>query len=166
MTDFNRSEFIDLFNKMYQPVKNFLYYKTGDIQLAEDITQDAFVKIWEKRKTIKSSTVKTLLYTVANNLCKNRFEHEQVVLNFANNFHSEEHSNSPDYELEMKEFHQKLQTALGRLNEKYRVVFLMNRIDGLTYVQIAQNLNLSVKAVEKRMKNALHELKKHIDHKI
>jgi RNA polymerase sigma-70 factor (ECF subfamily) len=42
----------------------------------------------------------------------------------------------------------------------------MNRIDGLTYSEIADNLSLSVKAIEKRMKNALDELKKQIDYKI
>jgi RNA polymerase sigma-70 factor (ECF subfamily) len=42
----------------------------------------------------------------------------------------------------------------------------MNRIDGLTYNEIADNLGLSVKAIEKRMKNALDELKKQIDYKI
>ena len=73
---------------------------------------------------------------------------------------------SPEFEMELKEFNDKLKSAINRLNEKNRTVFLMNRIDGLTYGEIAENLNLSEKAIEKRMKNALDELKKTIEYKI
>ncbi|MCY1722877.1 RNA polymerase sigma-70 factor [Prolixibacteraceae bacterium Z1-6] len=166
MPGFEKSDFIELFNHMYQPVKNYVYYKTGDIEVAEDVVQDTFIKIWEKRNEIRKQTVKSLLYTIANNLCKNRFEHQQVVFEFANNYKQEYNNSSPQFELELKEFNNKLQNAIGNLNEKNRTVFLMNRIDGLTYNQIAENLELSVKAVEKRMKNALHELKKTIEYKI
>jgi RNA polymerase sigma-70 factor (ECF subfamily) len=68
--------------------------------------------------------------------------------------------------MEMNEFNDRLKNAINSLNDKNRTVFLMNRIDGLTYNEIADNLGLSVKAIEKRMKNALDELKKQIDYKI
>lgn len=166
MRGFEKRDFIDLFDQMYLPVKNYVYYKSGDMEVAEDVTQDAFVKVWEKRAEIKKETVRSLLYTIAGNLCKNKFEHQQVVFEFANNYKPEQNLSSPEFELEMKEFNQKLQAAIGNLNEKQQCVFLMNRIDGLTYKQIAEHLELSVKAVEKRMKNALSELRKTIDHKI
>ncbi len=166
MTGISKADYIDLFNQLYSPIKNFIYYKTGDIELADDIAQDTFIKIWEKRNEIRNETVKSLLYTIAGNLCKNRFEHQQVVFEFANNFQQTETSVSPEFELELKEFNDKLQNAIGKLNDKNRVVFLMNRIDGLTYKQIADNLGLSQKAIEKRMKNALDELKKTIEYKI
>ena len=89
-----------------------------------------------------------------------------MVFEFANKFRQKETSVSPEFELELKEFNDKLQNAIGALKEKNRVVFLMNRIDGLTYKQIADNLGLSQKAIEKRMKNALDELKKTIEYKI
>lgn len=166
MTGISKADYIDLFNQLYSPIKNFIYYKTGDIELADDIAQDTFIKIWEKRNEIRNETVKSLLYTIAGNLCKNRFEHQQVVFEFANNFQQTETSVSPEFELELKEFNDKLQNAIGKLKDKNRVVFLMNRIDGLTYKQIAGNLGLSQKAIEKRMKNALDELKKTIEYKI
>lgn len=166
MPGIDKTEFIELFKLLYVQIKNYAYYKTGDMEMAEDIAQEAFIKVWEKRKTIRQKTVKTLLYTIAGNLCKNRFEHQQVVFEFTNNYQQNNIAVSPEFELELKEFNNKLQNAIGRLNEKQRTVFLMNRIDGLTYQQIAHNLGLSVKAVEKRMKNALDELKKTIEYKI
>lgn len=166
MPGIEKDGFVELFTQMYQPVKNYVYYKVGDIQVAEDVAQETFIKIWEKRNKIRQNTVRSLLYTIASNLCKNRFEHQQVVFDFANNYNRNQTSNSPEFELELKEFNDKLQTAIGNLREKQRTVFLMNRMDDLTYNQIAENLGLSVKAVEKRMRNALSELKKTIDHKI
>lgn len=161
------NEFTELFNQLYQPVRNFVYYKTGDRDVADDISQDTFSKIWEKRETIRIETVRKLAYTIASNLCKNRFEHQRVVLEFAGNkYISGGNAESPEFEMELKEFNDKLKSAINRLNEKNRTVFLMNRIDGLTYGEIAENLNLSEKAIEKRMKNALDELKKTIKYKI
>lgn len=166
MPGIEKNEFIELFKQLYVQIKNFVYYKTGDIDVAEDIVQEAFLKVWEKRKNIRQNTVKSLLYTIAGNLCKNRFEHQQVVFEFTSNFQQNVFSSSPEFELELKEFNNKLQNAIGRLKEKERTVFLMNRIDGLTYKQIAENLGLSQKTIEKRMKGALSELKKTIEYKI
>ncbi|WP_347841189.1 RNA polymerase sigma-70 factor [uncultured Draconibacterium sp.] len=166
MPGIEKREFITLFNEMFQPVKNYVYYKVGDIEVAEDIAQDAFTKVWEKRSEIRLKTVKSLLFTIASNLCKNRFEHQQVVFEFANNYSRNQWEVSPEFELELKEFNAKLQQEIARLSEKNRTVFLMNRIDGFTYREIANNLGVSVKAVEKRMKNALTELKKTIEYKL
>lgn len=166
MPGIEKTEFIELFNRLYSQIKNFVYYKTGDIEIADDIAQETFIKIWEKKNEIRQETVKSLLYIIAGNLCKNRFEHKKIVFEFANSYQQKEHSVSPEFELELKEFNNKLQNSIGALTEKNRTVFLMNRIDGLTYNQIAENLGLSQKAIEKRMKSALHELKKTIEYKI
>lgn len=166
MPGIEKREFINLFNEMFQPIKNYVYYKVGDIEVAEDIAQDTFAKVWEKRREVRQNTVKSLLYTIAGNLCKNMFEHQQVVYDFANNYDRNQWDVSPEFELELKEFNTKLQNEIARLTEKNRTVFLMNRIDGYTYNEIADNLGISVKAVEKRMKNALTDLKKTIKHKL
>ena len=84
MPGIDKTEFIDLFNQYYSLVKNFVYYKTGNIEIADDITQETFIKVWEKRNEIRKETIKPLLYTIAGNLSKNRFEHQQVVFEFAN----------------------------------------------------------------------------------
>jgi len=67
--------------------------------------------------------------------------------------------------MELKEFDVKLQKALAGLSEINRTTFLMNRIDGLKYKEIAERLNISIKTVEKRMQNALGQLRKTIEHK-
>lgn len=72
---------------------------------------------------------------------------------------------TPEFEMEIKEFDRKLQRVLSELNDNNRTVFLMNRIDQMTYNEIAASLNISVKAVEKRMKKALEHVRKEIEQK-
>jgi RNA polymerase sigma-70 factor (family 1) len=166
MAGINQFEFDRIFLDLYTPVRNSLYYKTGDMQVAEDLVQDTFLKIWEKRETINIITVKSLAYTIANNLFLNKIEHEKVSFRFVSEYKGNDLSNAPDFEMEMKDFDQKLQNSLADLDEKCRTVFLMNRIDDLTYAQIAENLGLSVKAVEKRMGKAIAFLKERLRVKI
>ena len=70
---------------------------------------------------------------------------------------------TPEYLLEEEEFKTKLQSAISGLTEGQREVFLMNRIDGKKYREIAEILNLSQKAVEKRMSGALKALRAQIE---
>ncbi len=166
MTGINKNEFDQIFLEFFNPLRNFIYYKTGDMEEAEDIVQDVFMKLWEKRCEIKKDTVKALLYKIANNLFLNRIEHKKVSLKFEADFSGSEYFNAPDFELEMREFDRRLQDAISDLGEKNRTVFLMNRIEELTYVQIAESLGISVKAVEKRMGKAITFLKERLEFRI
>jgi RNA polymerase sigma-70 factor (family 1) len=166
MSGIDQAAFDQIFDRWYNPIRNFIYYKTGDVYASEDIAQDTFLKIWEKKQEIKIETVKQLLFTIANNLFLNRLEHKKIMFNFVDSYQPNNRSEGPDFELEMKQFDHQLQEALAQLDEKKRTVFLMNRIDDFTYNQIAENLGLSVKAVEKRMEKALIFLRKRIDKKI
>ena len=96
----------------------------------------------------------------------NHLKHRSIVFNFVRNENKSEKVNSPHYELEMKEFKENLERLLAEMPENYRIVFLMNRIDKLTYNEIAERLELSVKAIEKRMSNALSFLREKLKHPI
>jgi RNA polymerase sigma factor (sigma-70 family) len=106
------------------------------------------------------------LYRIANNLFLNIIDHEKVLLKFETEYQGDKFSDTPDFELELKEFDRRLQESLNEMDERNRTVFLMNRIDDLTYVQIAENLGLSVKAVEKRISKAMGFLKERLDIRI
>jgi RNA polymerase sigma-70 factor (ECF subfamily) len=152
-------EFNSLFNRYYTQIRNFLYYKSGKMELAEDLTQDAFMILWTKRENIDPEKVKSYLFTIANNLFLNNVKHQKVVLKFNQQPVNTTSAETPQYLMEEDEFRDSLQQAIGALPEKNRVVFLMNRIDKLTYREIAERLELSVKAVEKRMTKALQKLR-------
>ncbi|MEP2773163.1 MAG: RNA polymerase sigma-70 factor [Fulvivirga sp.] len=162
------AQFKSIFDEYYHPLKNFLYYKLGDVALAEDITQEVFMKAWEKKDQIVVETVKSYLYKIAGNLAINHFKSAKSNYEFELKPENPTPSSTeqPDYTMEKDEFAKQLESAIGSLTENQRVVFLMNRIDDLTYKEIAKRLDLSVKAVEKRMHNALEALRQMIDHKL
>ncbi|MEE9373624.1 MAG: sigma-70 family RNA polymerase sigma factor [Saprospiraceae bacterium] len=141
-------------------LRNFLYYKSGNLSQAEDLVQDAFIKLWENCSKVTLDKAKSYLFTIANNLFLNQVEHQKVVLKFEERGHSEHDIQTPQYIMEEAEFKMKLEAAISALTADQRIVFLMNRIDKKKYHEIAEELGISVKAVEKRMHKALVQLRK------
>lgn len=152
--------FQSVFVKQAESLRNFMYYKTGNLQQAEDLMQDAFGKLWENCAKVVLAKAKSFLFTVANNLFLNEAAHQKVVLKFEHQGHTQQTNINPQFLLEEQEFKQRLEMAISALPEGQRVVFLMNRIDKKKYREIAEELGISVKAVEKRMHQALSALRK------
>ena len=140
-------------------LRNFLYYKSGDLELSKDLMQDAFQKLWENCSKVILSKAKSYLFTIANNMFLNQVKRQSVRLQFKKANANEDLAEDPQYLLEEQEFKLKLENAISNLPEKQRIVFLMNRIDKKKYREIAEELNISIKAVEKRMHQALKVLK-------
>ena len=156
--------FSDFYVKHLQSASNFAFYKCGDSAKSLDLVQDAFSKIWENCAKIDFSKAKSYLFTVVNNLFLNKVKHEKVVFEYAKNSpYLDVNNQSPEYLLEEEEFKNKLKNAIENLTEGEREVFLMNRIDGKKYREIAEMLEISQKAVEKRMSSALKKLRSKID---
>ena len=152
--------FQSIFITQAEGLRNFMYYKTGSLQQAEDLMQDAFGKLWENCAKVVIDKAKSFLFTVANNLFLNQVAHQKVVLKFENQGHTQQTNVNPQFLLEEQEFKKRLEGAISALPEGQRVVFLMNRIDKKKYREIAVELAISVKAVEKRMHQALSTLRK------
>jgi RNA polymerase sigma-70 factor (family 1) len=162
----NEIVFSDFFKTHAKSLRNFLFYKYGNKEQAEDLVQEAFVKLWQNCTSVPIEKAKSYLYTIANNSSLNEIKHQKVVLQYENNFTGLDKTNeNPEYILEEKEFKNKLLKAIENLNETQRVAFLMHRIDGKKYSEIAIELEISVKAVEKRIHLALVELRKTINFK-
>ncbi len=162
-SNLSRQEFKHLFDQHFEGIRNYIYYRTGDMDLAEDLVQDVFLKLWERRDSVKRETIKSYLYTIAHNMIINQAKRQQLMYNFINKSKvmPTEHE-TPDFLMESKEFHSYLNQVLASIPEPDRVVFLMNRIEQLKYSEIAERLGLSVKAVEKRMSKALGIISKMI----
>ena len=131
---------------------------------AQDALQEAFIKIWENCNKFDLLKAKSYLFSVAKNLFLNAKKHEKVVRNFENNstnLYIE--TETPESALREKEFKHKLEKAIGNLTDSSREVFLLNRIEGKKYKEIAELLGISLKAVEKRMSKALLALRTQIE---
>ena len=155
-----------IFEKIYKEnieiLRNYLYYKYGDLSEAEDVAQNAFIKLWENCANIAPEKAKSFLYVTANNMSLNVIKHEKIVLKYRTYSKKDITYENPEYQMMSDEFQKKIDRALNELSEKQREVFLMNRIDRLKYKEIADILGISIKAVEKRMHLALQQLRKKI----
>ena len=152
------------FRKNVKALRNYLYFKYGNEEQSNDITQDAFIKLWENCADVPPEKAKSFLYTVANNATLNQIAHQKVVLNYAKIAPNLDQTNiNPEYILEEEQFKMKLEMAIGNLTETQRTAFLLHRIEGKKYAEIAEMLGISVKAVEKRIHGALVSLRNTIE---
>lgn len=157
----NEVVFTDFFKKHVNPLRNYLLYKFGNNSQAEDVAQIVFTKLWQNCKNIPLQKAKSYIYTIAVNTSLNMISHKNVILEYEKNYPSLDKTyENPEFILEEQEFKNKLYKAIENLTETQRTAFLMNRIDGKKYSEIAEELNISVKAVEKRIHLALIELRK------
>jgi len=164
MKDPNFSKFKKIFDQYQSDIFNFLHYKTGNLQVAEDILQETFIKLWENRDNIKEElSVKSFLYTIANNMALNYFRHKKIVIKYQvekQQSDLDHFQNSPDRIYEKKELQENLMQAIEQLPEKTRIVFMMSRFNKLKYNEIAERLEISIKTVESHIGKALKILRK------
>lgn len=151
-----------IFNNYSKSMRNYMYYKCGDLQQAEDIVQDAFIKLWNNCKKVIFEKAKSYLFTIANNAFLNEIAHKKVVQNYQKLNLKVSTNLTPEFLMEEKEFMEKLKAAIDKLPEKQREVFLLSRIDKKKYAEIAEITGITVKAVEKRMSQALVTLREKI----
>ena len=157
----NETVFKTVFDSYFKLLRNFLIYRYKNIERAEDTAQNAFVILWENCSILKPEQAKSFLYTTAIRLSLNLIKHDKIVTNFElQSKPSETHQETPEFLLEETELKIRLEKAINDLPEKQRTVFLMNRFDSQSYTEIASLLDISVKAVEKRMHLALLSLRK------
>lgn len=152
-----------LFRTHSKTIFNFIYYKFGNEEKAYDAVQEAFVKLWENCAKVPPEKARSYVYTVANNLYLNMIKAEKVRLKYAEGVSFSADKVSPEYVLEEKQFQEKLDNALNTLPENQRTTFLLNRVDGMKYQEIADMEGVSVKAIEKRMSLALKSLRENIE---
>jgi len=158
----SQEEFKTIFDLYFDNIRSYLYYRCGDVFISNDLAQDTFMRIWEKKMDVRPEKDVGLLYKIAGDLFVSYYRKERLWKNLPEEIRFEQNGASPEEALLYKELEEKYEKALGKLPEKQRIVFLMSRVEGLTYQEIAERLSLSVKAIEKRVSGALCCLRKEI----
>ncbi|WP_298781825.1 RNA polymerase sigma factor [uncultured Polaribacter sp.] len=153
----------EIYNNLYkthaESLRNHLYFKFGNLKQAEDVVQDAFIKLWTKCANVIYEKAAGFLYTIAKNLFIDNIRSKKVALKFEKNVMQVQDNQDPYFHLRTKEFKDQIEAVISALPEKQREAFLLNRIEKLTYKEIALKLEISQTAVEKRIAKALIKLK-------
>ncbi|MCW0484219.1 RNA polymerase sigma-70 factor [Gaoshiqia sediminis] len=157
------------FKKYYQLLFNYAFQIVRDQYIAEEIVEDTYLIIWEKRKEIalKGSFLSYLLKSVYNQ-CLNHLKHQKVEDKyrsfFMHHMPSQEITDSsnsyPLSTLAEKEFEEKLELSIGKLPEQCRRIFILSRFENKRNQEIAEMLDISVNTVKTQLMRALGRIRK------
>jgi len=157
--------FEKLFRAYAKSLCGFVRQYTDSPEIAEELVQDLFFKIWKDRAHwFPTVSVKSYLYAGARNLAINYLEHERVVKAWKQHaLHDERPTQqAPDERLDQEQLRVIIQQAINALPERSRHAFQLSRQHGLTYREIAVVLDISVKTVETHMRRAFRFLRRQL----
>ena len=152
---------------------NFTYRFLGDQETAEDIAQEAFLRVYKNAGRYRSDKagLRTWMYRIAANLCKNELRSRgrrwRIMVDPAIGSQDGDNpvenvmdtSPGPDGQLEEKELQKTLESAISRLPEKLRTVLILRDIEGMAYEDISQVIKKPLGTVKSRLNRARLALK-------
>jgi len=157
-----------LFERYYPSLCSFAFRFVKTIHLAEEAVSDVFLTIWIKKENIEIRTnLKTYLYAAVRNQSMNYVKHhtfsfEDIETVDTQDAISEFH---PHAQMIYEELKDDIDALLRQLPEKRQIIFRMNRIDGLSYKEIAEILSISIHTVQNQMVAAVKFLSGHHPHR-
>ncbi len=164
MRAMNKSSFIkSMFEKYQTDLKRFVSLKFGDAGDADDIVQDAFHNFIRTESPETLENPRAYLYQTAHNLALNRIRKQRHHDDYLAIDHDEEELRSPERFMSATKDLERVQASLNQLPEKCHRALLLSRIDGKSYQEIAEELEVSVSSVEKYLMRAMNFLRDSFD---
>ncbi len=158
--------YLDFYDMLFHLALGYI----GDREVSLELVQDAFMKLWEQREELRDQTnIRNYLYTITKNSCLNHLRQKEIILR--NNrdylipelrYQQEALQSLGDTYSDVESLMEKVDNAIEKLPEAIRITFKLNRFESLTYVQIAEKLEVSPKTVEARISKALKILHKEL----
>lgn len=152
----------EAFRTYYSGMCSFVHAQVGSPEVAEDLVQDVFLRVWQSRTRLEvTGSLRALLYRSAHNAALNYLKHRNVEsrwLHAATTSQSQPNSVAAD-PASVSELNDAIDSAVADLPERCRLIFMMSRQQGLSYPEIANALGLSIKTVETQMGRALKALR-------
>lgn len=172
LKDGNTEVFESIYNKFYSSLFVYAREYAGSEEVAKELVQDTFLKLWEVKATLKDDThLSSYLYRITRNNCLNYLKHLKVQEKYR------DYSASKRMELELnysalsqdsadqlvsEELEEKINQAIDSLPPRCKQVFELSRFHDKKYREIAQDLNISIKTVENQMQKALKVLRENL----
>jgi RNA polymerase sigma-70 factor (ECF subfamily) len=156
----DENAFSTLFRDYYKRLYVFAARLVKDLESAENIVQDVFVKLWINKNEINiTRSIKAYLYTAVKNQSLNYLEQNKRLISIDDSLNlPESNIDSPEENIIKNENYKAIQDAIGELPEKCRRIYLMKKYDDLSYKEISEVLGISINTVKTQMKRALKSL--------
>jgi RNA polymerase sigma-70 factor (ECF subfamily) len=168
----SRPAFEALMHKYYPLVLNFIYRFLANIETAEDLTQEVFIRVYKSGSHYKpKSKFRTWLYTIAKNISLNELRKNKnfiISLDEPVTFDSDglkrqsadQNQSNPDKDMIRKEKATLIRQAINDLPDNQRMAVILGRFDDFSYAEIAATLGVSEKAVKSLLSRAKENLKR------
>jgi RNA polymerase sigma-70 factor (family 1) len=158
----NQQAFTSLFRLFYSRLYSFSMQYVHVKEVAEEITNDVFIKLWNRREEIlQINTLSTYLFVAVKNYSLNylkQYSHIHVAIEDQEGVTSLINRNDPEQELEWKEIYFQLNQAIDNLPDQCRTVFKLVKEEGFRYKEVAEILGISPRTVETQLFRALKKL--------
>ena len=157
--DYDPGAFGEIYERYYNGVYKYIYYRVGEQVLAEDLTMEVFVKAMEAIDgfTFRGAPFSAWLYRIASNLVIDHFRRQPAV-----SVSLEERlvavAEPARHHMETEFTHQALRRALGELTDEQQQVIILKFVDGLSNIEVAQVLGKSEGAIKSLQHRALSAL--------
>lgn len=153
-----------IFETYYHPLTRFAYRYLKSEPEAESAVQDVFLWIWEKRETWSvEGKLKTYLFRAVKYQCLDLIRRQDVRKKYIRELaESQEQVQPPNIHgagFDEEKFRKLTKEAIEDLPERARIIYKLSRVEGLTYSEIADVLEISPKTVESQMSRALNILR-------
>ena len=154
-----------LFLRWYPQVERFLLTLVKDVPLAEDLAQGVFMKVWLHRDRLNPTlSLKNYLAVLARNAALDVFKSKRHLTTTDTDTPSREPApEHTEFQAEFNEVHFRIAKLIENMPPQRRQIFQLSRYEQLSHEQIATQLGISVRTVEKHIQLALQELRKHLN---
>jgi len=158
-----------LFSIFFARLNDFAKKVIKDDMVSQDIVQDTFMKLWENRKQIESVNLEAFLFRSVRNRCLDNIKHLKVINNRMHEItlstkyeelYRIDFIGDEPYVLIEKELEQKIEKTIRDLPERCQSVFILSRVNGLKNREIAEELHISIKNVERHLNRATLSFRK------
>lgn len=155
------------FLKYYTPLCQYTWKYVRSEELSKEIVQEVFTEVWEGRKSLNpTGHLRGFLFEVVRNKALDYIKHQKIVEGYLAEAKQQKkeifYKNLYQEENEKQDFHEAVKEAINDLPPTGRQIFELNRNEGLTYREISEYLDISVKTVETHMRRALRKLREHL----
>jgi len=148
----------------YQPrLYRFLWLKLRSVDLAEDLIQETFVRLWENRQGVKpEKNFDVYLFRIAANLVVDFLRANKAKTHHIKNPDAVNAPHKTDSAAEFHQLREIVDEALSRLPEGPRTAFVLSRYEELSHKEVAEVMGISIRTVEKHIGQALQTLREHL----
>ncbi|MAW95405.1 MULTISPECIES: RNA polymerase sigma factor [unclassified Leeuwenhoekiella] len=170
VTDLRKGEesaYVYLMDSYHHKLCLYAYSFCKDRSLAADMVQNVLLRLWKKRTSLKiNSSLRSFLYRSVYNEFLDQYKHRKFILNLEKEYMTAVNTLLDEEESNLDRLIHQVKKEIENLNPRCKEIFLLSKHEGLTNLEIAEHLNLSVKTVENQMTRAYSQLREKVGEKL